>query len=47
MWKKEYSKPILEVSDFGLIEDVAALNVSSNALDWVNGTGNTDSVEWE
>lgn len=48
MFKKEYSKPNLEVLDFGLKEDVTALTVSTNALDWVNGTGSgADSVEWE
>ena len=46
--KKEYSKPNLEKIEFDLANNVAALTVSTAALDWVNGTGSgSDSVEWE
>ncbi len=46
--KKEYNKPIIEVKEFNVSENITALTVSSNALDWVNGTGSgSDSVEWE
>ena len=46
--KKEYIRPTIEVKEFDVTENVTALIVSGNALDWVNGTGvGSDSVNWE
>lgn len=46
--KKNYSKPVVEVHTVGLKEEITALVVSENALNWVDGTyGNADSVDWD
>lgn len=46
--KKEYNRPIIDVKEYNVEENVAALVVSENALNWVDGTyGSADSVDWE
>lgn len=43
--KKDYISPKVNVEEFKIKEEVTALTVSTNALNW--GTTVEDSVDWE
>ena len=44
--KNEYCKPEIKLISYDAEKEIAALNLSTNPLDWGTGS-NSDSVLWE